>query len=324
MSLNGMEWRLLHRVMDLVDQRRASATEGVDAQRVKTLVLDVYRDQGIEVDEAVVEQAIHAAANRSEMVPGKDVAVPRSEMVALERAEARWKAAQNRQEMQRLEARLRRDPLARIQARIEEMSEPLLAHRPSSDDDLSRDMAGALVSAATSFRRVRRMAMTFGAGAIVASAALVWQINALPDGGGSGLWFAAWAIAAASFASGAWMAMDIRSEAGARTLALMRGQKALALKDYDNENLKKAVRLAGHVVRGSLKPLAANQQACEKRARSIAGEDKLVLQAWRDWDFKGVVVRENDLLVLQELVRVRGQHPFHAMRKLRELARQRG
>ncbi len=60
-SYSKQEFDLVTRVMDTVDDLRQNATTPLDAHRVKALVIRTYADQGIDVPDGLVDQALATA-----------------------------------------------------------------------------------------------------------------------------------------------------------------------------------------------------------------------------------------------------------------------
>lgn len=66
---NQKEWALVTQVMDTVDQMRAASPDPVDGERVKALVLKTYSEQGIAVDEGLVNHALALALEAFPVAP---------------------------------------------------------------------------------------------------------------------------------------------------------------------------------------------------------------------------------------------------------------
>lgn len=318
--LSSQEWKLLHQVMDRVDEQRQRTP--VDLQRVREVALATYQQQGIDVDGETLDRALVAKTETEERLaqkPGLTLDLEQLEQHAKssQEVEQRRKTIQE----QKQHSLLMESPLYRLRLAWEKRKRPFLEHQPASDAELGRRLEWALVEHAKEYQFNRKwfpvsIATLISGLAIMAVATLAgMEIISSPWAGwGWAVWMGGLAMVGGG-AAGTFGTRQQTLKSAMTTLILFRGKQALDREDYNSPDLARALKTTGYEVRGSLKVPEDKDQAhrlAQRRISQLAKQDQDVAEAWARWNTDGEHFRFNDLAVMEAYLKMQLANPLRS------------
>ncbi len=308
--LTSHEWKLLHRAMDRVERQKKLAPP--DSEKIHAAALATYEHQGIDVSEEVIRAAVDGAVAdwhqehprpSSVQIPGR----PSDWVLGLSQA---WGGVPPEENLLGVLPIKEKHSKIFFQEPFQEWRRvfvPLLEHQPWSSDQLNVRLSEATRFQLGRWRQAPKRALFCG----LLSAVLL----SVSVGMGIG-----WVGIAIGFfplflAGRAWLR---GVDAQAKLSVLGEALEGLERREWECPALPSAARGVGVLVRGSLRPLAADDPSWVALKRRCASAPETRAR-WEQWS-ASPALRENDREVLLKMLELMDNHP--ARQLLRKVGQQ--